>query len=145
MKKVSMMVLVLLSAASVAWGFDTGSSCVVCHSDRAKLKELGAEAMYLDPAQVDREVGMQGKPTCVDCHLGDPKATDKVAAHKGMLAPFLVAAGKNHKGQAVSREAAGALQPLVPKGTGMNSMIPKGDPQEAGSSRHQTDRRHPVA
>ncbi len=130
MKKVSMMVLVLLSAAGMAWGFDAGSSCVGCHSDRAKLKELGAEAMYLDPAQVDREVGMQGKPTCIDCHLGDPKATDKAAAHKGMLAPFLVAAGKNHKGQAVSREAVGALQPLVPKGSGMTSMVPKGDPKK---------------
>ena len=92
-----------------AWGFDAGSSCVTCHSNRVKLKELGAEAMYLDPVQVDREVGMKGKPACVDCHLGNPTAADKTEAHKGMLAPFLVAVGKNHKGEAISRAAAGAL------------------------------------
>lgn len=126
--------LVMLLMVGTAWGFDAGSSCVSCHSDRSKLKELGAEAMYLDPLQVDREVGMKGKPTCVDCHLGDPKATDKTGAHKGMLAPFLVAAGKSHKGQAVSRETAGALQPLVPKGHGMNSMIPKGDPHKLATA-----------
>jgi len=129
MKKVCLVVMALLTAGS-AWGFDAGSSCVTCHSNRSKLKELGAEGMYLDPAQVDREVGMKGKPTCEDCHLGNPTAGEKTDAHKGMLAPFLVAVGKNHKGEAISRAAAGDLQPLVPKGTGMNSMIPKGDPQK---------------
>lgn len=126
----TVIMILLLMAGSMAWGADAGSSCVACHSDRAKLKALGAEAMYLDPAQVDREVGMKGKPVCTDCHLGDATAQDKTAAHKGLLAPFLVAAGKSHKGQAVSREAAGALQPLVPKGKGMASMIPKGDPKK---------------
>lgn len=121
---------VVLLTAAAAWGFDAGSSCVTCHGDKAKMKELGAEAMYLDPAQVDREVGMKNKPTCVDCHLGDPKAQDKTAAHNGLLRPFLVAAGKKHKGEAISREEAGALQPLTPKGTSMSSMIPKGDPKK---------------
>ncbi|CAH2032005.1 cytochrome C [Trichlorobacter ammonificans] len=129
MKMLWLAVAGLLVTAS-AWGFDAASGCVNCHGNRKQMKELGAEAMYLDPAQVDREVGMQGKPTCTDCHLGNPAAADKTAAHTGMLAPFLVAAGKNHKGQAVSREAAGALQPLVPKGNGMASMIPKGDPKK---------------
>ncbi len=122
--------LLMLAMAVVAWGGDAGSGCVTCHSDRAKLKELGGEAMYLDPAQVDREVGMKGKPTCVDCHLGNPRAVDKVDAHNGMLAPFLMVAGKKYKGQAVSRETAGALQPLVPKGHGIGTMIPKGDPKK---------------
>ncbi|WP_237560692.1 hypothetical protein [Geobacter anodireducens] len=126
----AMIAAVLLLSAGAAWGGDATSGCVICHGDRVSLREQGAEAMYLDPAQVDREVGMNGKPTCVDCHLGDPKARDKVSAHKGMLAPFLVAAGKTLKGQAVPRAAVGALQPLVPKGDGMNSMIPNGDPQK---------------
>ncbi|MBI2355152.1 MAG: cytochrome c3 family protein [Deltaproteobacteria bacterium] len=123
-------VALLLVTAGAAWGLDAGSGCVACHGDRGKMKELGAEAMYLDPVQVDREVNMKGKPTCVDCHLGDPKAQDKTAAHKGLLRPFLVAAGKKYKGEAISREEAGALQPLTPKGTSMSSMIPKGDPKK---------------
>jgi hypothetical protein len=120
--------IVLIS--SVAWGFDAASSCVGCHGNKLKMKELGAEAMYLDPAQVDLEVGMKGKPDCTDCHLGNPKADEKELAHKGLLRPFLVAAGKKHKGEAVYRDEVGAVQPLVPKGNGMSSMIPKGDPKK---------------
>ncbi|MHB8988583.1 MAG: cytochrome c3 family protein [Desulfobulbia bacterium] len=129
MKTVIAVALLLLTAGT-AWGFDPGSGCVACHGNQGKMKELGAEAMYLDPARVDQEVNMQGKPTCVDCHLGDPKALDKEAAHQGVLRPFLVGAGKKLKGEAISREAAGALQPLKPKGEGMNSMLLKGDPQK---------------
>jgi len=129
MKSVIAVVLLLVTAGT-AWGFDPESGCVACHGNQGKMKELGAEAMYLDPARVDQEVNMQGKPTCVDCHLGDPKALDKEAAHQGVLRPFLVGAGKKLKGEAISREAAGAIQPLKPKGEGMNSMLPKGDPQK---------------
>ena len=93
MKTVIAVALLLLTAGT-AWGFDPESSCVVCHGNQGKMKELGAEAMYLDPARVDQEVNMQGKPTCVDCHLGDSKAQDKEAAHQGVLRPFLVGAGK---------------------------------------------------
>lgn len=128
MKSLMTAVLVLMTVAA-AWGFDAGSSCVTCHGNKAGMKALGAEAMYLDPAQVDREVAMKGKPTCVDCHLGNPAAAEKTAAHEGLLRPFLVGAGKKLKGQAISREDAGAMQPLVPGGKGMNSMIPKGDPK----------------
>lgn len=129
MKTVLTAVLLLLTVAA-AWGFDAGSSCVVCHGDKEKMKALGAESMFLDPAQVDKEVGMKGKPTCVDCHQGNPALHEKDAAHAGLLRPFLVGVGKKLKGQAISREDAGAMQPIVPKGKGMGSMIPKGDPQK---------------
>ncbi|MCM0082279.1 cytochrome c3 family protein [Geomonas sp. Red32] len=122
-------VVVVLLAATSAWGFDAASQCVICHGDKNRMKELGAEAMYLDPAQVDREVGMEGA-TCVDCHLGDGSQATKEGSHKGMLRPFVVAVGPKVKGEALFREAAGALQPLNPRGTGMDRMIPKGDPEK---------------
>ncbi|MBC8018676.1 MAG: cytochrome C, partial [Verrucomicrobia bacterium] len=128
--KTLMTAAVMLLTVAAAWGFDAGSSCVTCHGDKAGMKALGAESMYLDPAQVDREVGMQGKPTCVDCHLGSPAALEKEAAHAGLLRPFLVGAGKKLKGEAISREEAGAMQPLVLGGKGIGSMIPKGDPKK---------------
>lgn len=103
------------------------SSCINCHGNAARMQELGAEGMYLDPAQVAAEVGMQGKPACTDCHLGDAAAPDKASAHRGMLTPFVIAAGKQLKGEALSRSAAGALTPLVPQGEGMAAMIPKGN------------------
>ena len=92
------------------------------------MKSLGAELMYLDPSQVDLEVGMKGA-TCVDCHLGDGSQPDKESSHKGVLRPFLVGVGPKLKGEAISRASVGAMQPLVPQGKGMESMIPKGDPK----------------
>jgi len=117
---------VVLLVSATAWGFDPTSQCVICHADKAKMKALGAEGMYLDPAEVDREVGMEGA-TCVDCHLGNGTAPSKDASHRGMLRPFLIGVGPKVKGEAVPRTSMGALQPLVPRGAGMDSMIPKSD------------------
>ena len=128
--RVAVTIVTVFLTAVASWGFDAGSSCVTCHGDKAGMKALGAESMYLDPAQVDREVAMQGKPSCVDCHHGNPAAREKEASHTGMLRPFLVGVGKKLKGEAISREDAGAMQPLVPNGKGMSSMIPKGDPKK---------------
>jgi len=52
--KTVMTAAVLLLTVTMAWGFDAGSSCVSCHGDEARMKVLGSESMYLDPAQVDR-------------------------------------------------------------------------------------------
>jgi len=126
--------MLLLVLATGAWGAETGSQCVNCHSDQAKMKSLGAEAMHLDPAQVERETRMPGA-TCEDCHLGNAAAASKEGAHQGMLRPFLMGVGPKVKGEAVSRSAAGAMRPLVPDGKAMERMIPKGDPaklKEAG-------------
>lgn len=121
-------VLALLLAAGSVMAYDAASSCVKCHGDRKRMKSLGAESMYLDPAAVDREVGMKGAPSCTDCHQGDPLSMEKEASHKGLLRPFVTVAGKKLKGEAVSRSVAG-LSPLVPgkDGSAMTAMIPKGD------------------
>ena len=133
--KTVLTIAMLLTVVTGAFGFDAGSQCVICHADLARLKSLNAESMYLDPARVDKEVGMEGA-TCVDCHLGDGARADKEASHQGLLRPFLVGVGPKLKGEALSRRAAGALQPIVPQGKGMGSLIPKGDPRklaEAGA------------
>ena len=123
----TLLTILMLLLAAQAWGFDAKSHCVICHGDKAKMESLGAGPMYLDPAQVDREVGMEGA-TCVDCHLGDASQPSKEASHKGMLRPFVVGVGPKVKGEAVLRADAGALQPIIPRGEGMGRMIPKGDP-----------------
>lgn len=119
--------LALVLWAGGAAAYDAASGCVKCHGDLEQMKSLGGESMYLDPAAVDREVAMGGAPTCTDCHKGDAAALDKEAAHRGLLRPFVSAAGKKVKGEAVYRTDIG-LAPLVPaKGSAMTAMIPKGD------------------
>lgn len=120
--------LALLLAAGNSLAYDAASGCVKCHGNREKMKSLGVEAMYLDPSAVDREVGMGGEPSCTDCHRGDAAAMEQEAAHRGLLRPFVSAAGKKVKGEAVFRGDIG-LTPLVPNqgGSAMTAMIPKGD------------------
>lgn len=124
----AIVIMFTLIAFSPTFAFDPESSCVRCHGNLEKMKTLGWESMYLDPAQVDREVGMKGSPTCTDCHMGDPAAMEKDAAHKGLLKPFVMAAGKKVKGEALSRSDIG-LTPLVPRkqGSPMGGMVPKGE------------------
>src|SRR5512135_3670104 len=113
MKRLAVVAVCTLALSVLSFAYDPASSCVRCHGDRQKMKTLGAEAMYLDPARVDREVNMKGEPTCVDCHQGDPKAANKKLAHRGLLRPHLLAIGKTKEGQALPRTAVG-LTPLVP-------------------------------
>jgi hypothetical protein len=130
MRFLAVPVILCLLCPLTALAFDPGSSCVKCHGQRETMRKLGAESMYLDPAEVDREVHMEGKPTCVDCHLGNPKAPGKDKAHAGMLRPLLMVLGPKRAGQAMSRSELG-LQPLLPRGKGVSAMVPKPDPELA--------------
>ena len=130
MKRLVVLAICMVAISIAVFAYDPASSCVQCHADRQKMKQLGAEALYLDPARVDREVNMKGAPSCVDCHLGDAKAADKEAAHRGLLRPHLMVVGKTEKGQAVERATVG-LAPLVPNAErGIAAMIPKPDKQQ---------------
>lgn len=128
MSRLLFITLLFALGSQPAWGFDAKSSCVSCHGDKEKMKALGNEALFLDPAAVDREVGMKGEPSCTDCHLGDKNGADAATAHQGMVRPFVMAVGKKVKGEAVSRSEIG-LTPLEPKkkGSPMGAMLPKGD------------------
>lgn len=91
------LLLSLLGTTHSASAYDPHSSCVICHGDRERMRALGAEAMYLDPRQVDEQIGMAGVPTCSDCHLGNPRAFDKDRAHAGMLEAVLPLSGRGDR------------------------------------------------
>ncbi len=115
----------LLLAATLygqGFGFDPISTCVRCHADQALLTRLGAPQMYLDPAQVDLEVGMNGAPNCVDCHLGDNRTMVAADAHKGMPRPFFAAVGENFKFEAVDRAVSG-FAPITPQGENRSILL----------------------
>ncbi len=133
MGKMLLVWLLVLLPSSAALAYDATSGCVRCHGDLAKMQDLGAEALYLDPAQVDLEVNMKGVPTCVDCHQGDPTAVTAEVAHSGMPRPLLMVNGKGLAGQAVTRQTVG-LSPLEPQGEGPSALVPKMDPALAAKA-----------
>jgi hypothetical protein len=120
---------------SMADAFDKESGCVKCHSDRKFLTEMGYPQMYLDPAEVDREVNMMGVPTCVDCHKGNKDTMDREEAHKDMPRPFYAAVGKKHKYQAVDRGITN-YAPIQPEGKNRTNLLmrkpDKGKAKELG-------------
>ena len=120
MRKALLVAFIALSALP-AFAFNADSTCVKCHGDQEKVKSLGYPQMYLDPAEIDKEVNMGGID-CVSCHLGDNTKMDKEEAHKGMPRPFYAAVGKNHKYQAVGREITN-FDPIQPKGTDRTKLL----------------------
>lgn len=68
---------------------DTSVECVRCHSDREKVTELGAPWAFVTEEAVRKE-SRHAHILCRDCHLGNGRARDKEAAHRGMLKMLLV-------------------------------------------------------
>jgi hypothetical protein len=114
MRKLMLSVLLTLVCFSFAGAYDAESTCVQCHGNKIAMEKLGYGQLYLDPAEVDKEVNM-GEVACVDCHLGDNTQIVAVKAHEGMPRPFYAAVGKNYKYQAVGREIT-HFDPIQPKG-----------------------------
>jgi hypothetical protein len=85
------------------------------------MEKLGFPQMYLDPAEVDKEVNMGGI-SCVSCHLGDNTKMNKDEAHAGMPRPFYAAVGPKYKYQAVGREITN-FDPIQPKGTDRTKLL----------------------
>ena len=127
--------LALLLVFTVLHGYDAKSSCVKCHSNKELLKKLGAPQMYMDPAQVDKEVNMNGVPKCVDCHLGNNKTMDMKKAHKGMLKPFYAAIGKTLKYQYVDRSVTN-YDRILPKGKKRFKVLMRKPTSEAKKKYH---------
>lgn len=124
------LLLTLLFWTTSALAFDAGSSCVKCHGDRETMAKLNAADFYLDPAAVDREVGMGGEPRCVDCHLGDPSQADVAGAHTGLLRPMLTVYGAGRAGTTMSRQelGVGALHLANERPSGL---LPHPEPEKA--------------
>ncbi|NOZ59994.1 MAG: cytochrome C [Euryarchaeota archaeon] len=93
-------------------------SCVDCHGSREKMEQLGYPQFYFPLEEVREQTGMPA--TCVDCHLGNPEATDLEEAHRGVLSV-----------QVVSKKAFSLLDrenlmsALTPNGSRLTSMLPK--------------------
>lgn len=114
-----------------AFAFDADSSCVKCHGNKEMITKLGYPQMYLEPAEVDKEVNMGGV-ACESCHLGNAAAMDKDEAHKGMPRPFYAAVGPKYKYQAVGREITN-FAPIAPKGSDRTKLLnaKPADPKKA--------------
>lgn len=130
MLTITLTLLFISLLAATAHAFEADSSCVRCHGDAAAMKELGYPQMYLDPAEVDKEVNMGGI-SCVSCHLGDSTKLNKDEAHAGMPRPFYAAVGAKLKYQAVGREITN-YDPIQPKGKDRTKLLMrKPDPAKA--------------
>jgi hypothetical protein len=81
--------LMLLTAVTI---FQTtpalASSCLSCHENQARMKELGFEQFAVSAKAVQAQTHHRGIG-CQSCHLGNPEAGTKEEAHKG-LARLLV-------------------------------------------------------
>jgi hypothetical protein len=71
--------MVLLAGTTVAWGEE---SCTDCHGDAETMQRLGYPWFTFTRKEVAAQTRMPAG--CADCHLGNPAAADKVAAHKGL-------------------------------------------------------------
>jgi hypothetical protein len=65
------------------------SECIQCHSDRARLEELGAPWAFVTSEMVEKE-SHHPNIECRDCHFGNGRAKDKDKSHEGMLKMLIV-------------------------------------------------------
>lgn len=92
-KKTVFLLLLQFILITVILGYrswkDTSIECMRCHSDKARLEQLGASWAYTTQATVEKE-SRHTNIECRDCHLGDGRAKTKETAHKGMLKMLIV-------------------------------------------------------
>ncbi|GAW91083.1 hypothetical protein [Calderihabitans maritimus] len=72
------------------------SSCVSCHGDKEAMEKAGFPEFYITNEMVVKQSRMPGVK-CEDCHLGNPKATDKTEAHEGLLRDMVIGVSKTYK------------------------------------------------
>ena len=89
------------------------SSCLECHGNAAKMKEMGFSQFAVTQQEVEKQTKMPA--SCTDCHLGNPKDAAKDGAHKGLLRLYYV---KLKGFQAVTRDKLEKFKPesLEPRG-----------------------------
>ena len=111
----------LLSIATLLFGNELSaqqkpqevSSCLECHGNAAKMKEMGFSQFAVTQQEVEKQTKMPA--SCTDCHLGNPKDAAKDGAHKGLLRLYYV---KLKGFQAVTRDKLEKFKPesLEPRG-----------------------------
>ncbi len=95
-------------------------SCISCHGNKELMEELGYPQFYFTLEEVRKQSGM---PTvkCSDCHLGNPNASLKEEAHRGMVSLYVI--GKKEFKILDRREILPFLKPR--NDTIMKKMLPK--------------------
>ena len=90
-----------------------GGSCLTCHSDAQKMKELGFPQFTITNEDARKQTKMPA--SCADCHLGNSSDSTKEGAHKGLLRLYYV---KSKGFQAVTRDRHENYKPesLEPRG-----------------------------
>lgn len=94
------------------------NSCLECHTNEAKMKELGFPQFTVTQKDVEKQTKMPA--SCTDCHLGNPSETTKDGAHKDMLRLWYV---KPKGFQAVTRDKLEKYKPESLEPRGKNPMI----------------------
>lgn len=79
--------LLMMSAIFSANGY-AADSCRDCHENSRKMASLGYAAFAVTQKEVEAESRMPAG--CSECHLGNPEASDRDAAHQGMARLLVV-------------------------------------------------------
>lgn len=98
---------------------NSSAECVKCHSDAAKMQQLGYPQFILSEksAQVQSR---HPNVKCHQCHLGNGRAKDADAAHKGMLKALLI----GHRYELLDRKKT-APDSFIPRGSDrIREMLP---------------------
>lgn len=73
------------------------TSCLACHADQKKMKDLGFGELYVGGDHVAAQESSMAysassleAPRCVSCHLGNPRDYTMQGAHKGVLGPLFM-------------------------------------------------------
>jgi hypothetical protein len=131
------LVLAALSAASTLHAAD---SCIDCHENAGKMKDAGYPQFAVTAADVKAQTRMPA--SCVDCHLGDPAASAKDEAHKGMLTLRAVGRKWNTPTRAEMKEQDVKDWPgLEPRGANRASMLGPKLAEETGAMTDNPDYR----
>lgn len=78
----SLCIIALLTASNKTTAREI-NSCLECHSNAEKMKELGYPEFAMTHDDVEKQTGMPA--TCEMCHQGNPNDNTVEGAHKGIL------------------------------------------------------------
>ncbi|HTG01409.1 MAG TPA: cytochrome c3 family protein [Nitrospirota bacterium] len=93
-------------------------SCLACHGDAGNMTDLGYPHLTITAEQAQKQTRMTA--SCTACHLGNPAASTREEAHKGLLRAFYV---KNKKFEATTRDKLIVFAPGWFEPRGKNPMI----------------------
>jgi hypothetical protein len=110
------------------------TSCLACHADLKKMRDLGFAELYVGGDQVPAQESDMAysasslrTPACVSCHLGNPRDYTLEGAHKGLLGPLVMMSKERvvKKRDQLSRGERKQMKSLAPTGVWDLGLQPK--------------------